>query len=164
MKCGYFLRFLCRICASLLVVAPVSADAAPQASITNLVDVAFGTISNFSTDLTNSQSICVYSTVKSRIYNVTATGSGSGGAFTLASGSNTLDYEVQWAAAGGQTTGQSLTSGVALTGLTSATSKQNCSSDPAGTASLITVLRTAAVTAATAGAYIGTLTLVVAPN
>ena len=157
-------RFLCWICAPLLILAPVSADAAPQARITKLVDAAFGTISNFSTDLTNSQSICVYSTGTSGQYRVTATGDGSGGAFTLASGSYTLAYEVQWSASSGQTSGQSLTAGVALTGLTSTATSSNCSSGPVTTASLITILRTTGVSAATAGAYSGTLTLVVAPN
>jgi hypothetical protein len=75
-----------------------------------------------------------------------------------------MAYEVQWAAASGQTSGLSLTAGVEQTNLTSSATSSNCASGPVTTASLITILRTAQVTAARAGAYSGTLTLLIAPN
>lgn len=152
------------ISAVMLVIAPSNAHA-QKAQISGLSDVTFGTIANFSTDLSSSQNVCVYSSVKTTgLYSVTGTGSGSGGAFTLASGSNTLAYEVQWAASANQTSGTSLNPGVALTALSSSASSATCSSGPTSSASLITVLRTTNIQAANAGSYTGTLTLLVAPN
>ena len=49
----------------LAVVVALPAQA-QQARISKLTDVAFGTVTNFSADLTNAQSICVYSTGTSR--------------------------------------------------------------------------------------------------
>lgn len=164
MKCVNLPNLLRMIGVALIAFAPASADAAPSVRINNLADVAFGTISNFTSDQTSSQSICIYSTAAGGLYQITATGSGSGGAFTLASGTDTMAYEVQWAATAGQTTGTSLTAGVALTGLTSNATKSGCTSGPSSSASLITVLRTAEIGAAKSGSYSGTMTLLVAPN
>lgn len=132
--------------------------------ITGLSDVAFGTVANLSTDWTRSQNICVYSTSPTAGYNVRATGSGSGGAFTLASGSNALAYEVEWSPVSGQSTGTTLSPNVALTGQVSSATQQTCNSGPATSASLIVILRSAQLSAATAGTYSGTLTLLVAPE
>lgn len=153
------------LCAGLqlLALAPGCAHAA-SAQISKLANVSFGTIANFSSDLSNSQNICVYSTGTSTRYHVTGTGSGAGSAFTLASGSNTMAYEVEWSSSSGQTSGTSLTSGTALTLQTSTATNATCSSGPATSASLIVILRTATIQAARAGAYSGTLTLIIAPN
>lgn len=97
MKCGKILRLLQIACIGLVTLMPASAHAAQNARINNLSDVDFGSIANFSIDQTSSQSVCVYSTFPSSLYHITATGSGSGGAFTLSSGSDTMAYEVQWA-------------------------------------------------------------------
>jgi hypothetical protein len=146
-----------------LMLAPPSARAA-SAQVTQLVDVSFGTITNFSSDITNSQSICVYSTQGSGKYNVTATGSGNGGAFTLSSGSNTLAYQVQWADSPNQTTGVSLSPGVTQNVLRSSATNAICAVGLSSSASLITILTADAVGSATAGDYSGTLTLLIAPN
>lgn len=79
------------------------------------------------------------------------------------SGASTLAYEVEWAQAPGQTSGTSLSPNIVLAGLTSSASNQSCS--PSGTsASLIIVIRALAASAATAGSYGGTLTVIVGPN
>lgn len=145
----------------LLTTAPAAAQ---QARITNLSDVTFGTLSNLAVDTSKSQSVCAYSTGTLKRYHVTATGSGTGGAFTLASSGATLPYEVQWNQSPEQTSGTSLTAGVALTAQTSTATQQTCNSGPATTASLIVLLRAATLTAATAGVYSGTLTIILAPN
>lgn len=75
-----------------------------------------------------------------------------------------LPYEVQWSDAAGQTSGALLTANVPLTGLTSTASHDDCRTGPATTASLIVVLRAAAVSASISGSYDGTLTLLVAPE
>ncbi len=147
----------------LLLAMPVGVSA-QQARITKLVDVNYGTISNFTTDLRISQNICVFDSTSANGYRVTATGSGTGNAFTLASGTNRLDYEVEWNASSGQTTGTALQPGVSLTGQISSATKQDCGSGPPTSASLITILRTASVQNATSGSYSGTLTIVISPT
>jgi hypothetical protein len=132
--------------------------------ITGLSDVAFGTVANLSSDSVRSQSICVFSNSPANGYYVQATGSGSGGAFTLASGSNALAYDVQWSPVSGQSSGTTLSPGVALTGQISAATQPSCNSGPASSASLIVILRAAKLSAAPAGTYSGTLTLLVAPE
>ena len=136
---------------------------AQQVRISDLTDVAFGTISNFTTDLTRRQDVCAHSTAAGNRYSVTASGSGAGGSLDLQSGSGTLAYEVQWAGATGQTVGTNLVANVAQGGFSEVGSSATCKSGIM-TASLITILRSTAISAATAGAYTGTLTLILAPN
>ena len=163
MKCAKHLGLLQAVIVGLFALMPVSAQA-QRARINKLSDVAFGSITNFAIDQTRSQSICVFTTPLGTRYRVTATGSGTGGAFTLATGGSTMAYEVQWAATAGQTVGTALTSGVPLTNLTTAATRSGCTVAPATSASLITILRSATVSAARSGSYTGTLTLLIAPN
>ncbi|QKR99772.1 hypothetical protein F9288_09080 [Sphingomonas sp. CL5.1] len=149
--------------ASWALAAAATADA-QQVQVSGLANVAFGTVANFSVDLVRSQSICVYSSAANGRYQVTATGNGAGGAFTLASGSNLLAYEVQWSASSGQATGTALRPGVALAGQTSIATQNKCGSGAAASASLIALIRASQISAATAGQYRGTLTLLIAPN
>jgi hypothetical protein len=130
--------------------------------ITKLSDLSFGTITNLAIDARLSESVCVYSNSTTKGYNVTATGSGAGGAFLLGSGAATLAYQVQWNASAGQTSGTALSAGTKLGGLTSTATQQICSSGPAASASLIVVIPTTALGAAAGGiGYSGTLTLVI---
>ena len=138
--------------------------AAQQVRLTKLTNAAFGTISSFAADSIKAQSVCAYSSTTGGRYNITATGSGSGSAFTLSGGSSTLAYEVQWSNSSGQTLGTSLTPGVALTGQTSGATSSNCSSGVSTTASLIIIIRASTAASATARSYNGTLTLMVAPE
>ena len=162
MKCGNKPSLL-RAVALLVLLAPAAAQA-QQVRVNKLVNVAFGTIANFTTDQTIAQNICVFTTPLGTRYEVAATGNGTGGAFTLASGANTLAYEVQWAATSGQTTGTTLNPGVALTFQTTAATITGCTSGPTTSASLITILRTAAIGSARSGSYTGVLTLLLRPN
>lgn len=166
MRSGLSFRLLCLVGLPLLSLVPTCANAATNVRITGLSNVAFGTIANFTSNLSSSQSICIYSNAKTPKdpYQVTARGSGSGGAFTLASGSNTLAYQVQWSDTSGQTTGTALTTGVALTNQTTNAAASGCTTGPITTASLIIILPSTEVQAAGAGSYTGTLTLVIAPN
>jgi hypothetical protein len=156
-----FGRFCCAMGA--LCASPVLA-ASNNVRITKLGDVTFGTIANFSTDAVDSQSVCVYANTTTNGYNVRASGSGSGGAFTLASGGNSLAYDVQWSSAAGQSSGAQLSPNVALTGQISTAMQQTCNSGPTSTASLIVVLRSSAISSAAAGFYNGALTLVIGPE
>jgi hypothetical protein len=152
------------ICCSLLS-SPAFAAANNQVRITGLTDLAFGSITNLGVDHILSESVCVYAKAKpSDLYDVTANGSGAGGAFTLSSGSATLAYDVQWSASPNQSTGAQLTANQALTGQANSASNDDCSSGQPTTASLIVILRSAALGAARVGSYSGTLSLIVAPE
>jgi len=150
------------IAAMLIVHSP--ADAADKVQISGLSDISFGTLTDFSVDTVRSQSICVFAKSTVDNYRVTATGSGGGGAFLLSSGSDTLPYEVQWNSASGQTTGTKLTAGVPLGAQHSTATRDICDKGPPTTASLIVVLRSAAVSSAITGTYTGTLTLLIQPE
>jgi len=156
-----------RGCALLLLAAGLlagSGASAQQVRIRQLNDFAFGTIGVAPVDQVLTDNLCVYSTAVSGRYTITARGSGSGSAFTLASGGNTLPYEVQWAFASGQSSGSVLSPGVAVAGTTTNRTDSTCGLTGSLTASLIVVLRTAAQQSGKAGTYSGTLTLLVAPN
>lgn len=149
-------------CTFLLPQAPAFAE--DKVRISGLSDVSFGTITNFAADSQRSQSICVYAKSAVNNYRVTASGTGSGGTFALSSGSDALPYDVQWSDTSGQTSGAQLSANVPLTGQTSTATRDDCSKGPATTASLIVIVRSAAITSALAGSYTGSLTIVIAPE
>ena len=132
--------------------------------ITSLSDIAFGTVSNLSADAIQSESLCLYANTATNGYNVRAFGSGGAGAFTMASGADTLPFEVQWSPSAGQSSGVQLTPNVALGGQVTSATQQTCNSGPATSASLVVILRTAALSSAAAGSYSGSLTLVIGPE
>lgn len=149
-------------CAASLLVGAVAADA-QNVRISGLSDVSFATLA-LGVDSVRAQSMCAFSNSATRGYNIMASGSGTDGAFTLANGSSLLSYEVQWNSASGQSSGTSLTHDIALTGLTSSATQQQCRSGPASSASLVIIIRSDAASSATAGSYNGNLTLVIAPE
>lgn len=126
--------------------------------ITGINDIALGTWSGGA--MSGSDNVCVFSTT--RAYRITANGSGTAGAFTLVAGANTIPYTVEWDDVSGATTGTALTSGTALTGQATAATSATCGG---GTnATVIVRVAEAALTAVPAGAYTGTLTLVITPE
>lgn len=147
-----------------LLLADPGFAASNKVRITNLSDVAFGSIANLSVDAARSENVCLFSDTSTAGYNIRATGTGPGGAFQLASGPAAMAYEVQWNTTTGQNSGLQLTPNVPLTGLTSSATHQTCSTGAAASASLIIVLRSTALSTASAGNYTGTLTLVVGPE
>jgi len=157
---------MCVACAAALIPSAASADP-PGVRITGLSDVAFGTISNLAADSIQSQSLCIYARGSADGYHITATGSGSSGAFSLSSGSNTVPFEVQWSGTTGQASGSQLLANQPLAGFHTGEgpgAKDDCSKGPPTTASLTIILRSAALGAAVSGTYGGTLTLLVAPD
>ena len=135
-----------------------------KARISGLSDVAFGSISNLSTDITQAQNLCAFTQSVTGNYLVTAAGSGAGSAFALASGPAQLAYEVQWASTPNQLSGNPLTTGVPLTGVPSSATQQTCNAGPTSSASLIVILRASQLGAAQAGSYSGALTLMITPE
>ena len=106
-------------------------------------------------------SICVWSSTGS--YSITA--SGSGNAFTLAgNGGNTVAYNVQWAQTGGASSGSAVTAGTALTGQNTNATSTDCSTGVASTAGVFVTTPEANIAGKPAGAFSGTLTLLVTPT
>jgi hypothetical protein len=164
-------RRLVRVSLGALLLASPVYPAAAQGSgadgvrISGLSDVSFGSITSFAADSVRSQSVCLYAKAPpADNYRITASGSGSGGNFSLSSGTDALPYDVQWSNSPGQTTGIQLSPNVPLTGQPNAAKNDDCSKGPATTASLIVILRSSALASALAGSYSGSLTLLVAPE
>lgn len=138
---------------------------AQSARISGLEDVDFGTLVTLS-DQSRSQSVavCSYKNNPQRLpYAVTALGSGTNGAFSLASGPGTLNYEVQWSDSPAQTNGIALQPGVPRSGQNNAATGFTCSQQ-ADTASLTLTIRATELATAYAGSYSGSLQVTVAPQ
>jgi hypothetical protein len=142
----------------------IGASVPNKIELSGLSDVSF-TNQDPSVAASNAQNVCVWSNTSTKGYNVTASGSGTANAFTLANGAATVPYTVQWAGSSGQTSGTALVSGTALHGLTSTATNPTCASGPTSSASLIVNISAANLqTMQAAATYTGTLTLVVAPE
>lgn len=135
-----------------------------RVQITGLTDVAFGSVEP-NTQAVSSQSNCVWSNTATKGYTITASGSGTNGAFTLASGVLTpVSYAVQWSQTTGQTSGTALTAATASTGFVSTATVPTCLASPTTTSSLVVTIAPAQLsTMASLTTYTGTLTLLVSP-
>jgi hypothetical protein len=160
LKCSAALVFAI---ATGVVPAPAWAAPSDKARLSGLADIAFGTI-NPAADQTSSENLCAFSNSNTGGYSVTASGSGSGGAFTLDSGADALPYEVRWAGAANQANGTALTAGGIVAGFTSAASQQTCNSGPPASATLTVIVRAAALGSVQAGSFSGTLQITIAPE
>ncbi len=129
--------------------------------ITGLTDVDFGLIANLQAESRRSQNVCLFSSSVGGTYGVVASGSGPSGAFTLADGSGSLAYDVEWSQQSGQTSGTTLSPNKTLTGQVSPATHQFCNSGPPTSASLTLVLRAAELSQARQGTYSGSLTLLI---
>ena len=141
----------------------ISTTVPGRVQISGLTDIAFGTVDP-TVAASSAEDVCVWSNTVGKAYQVTASGSGAASAFTLTDGTNTLAYDVEWADTSGQSSGTALATGAALASQVSTATNPSCSAGPAATASLIVKLSAANLQSAVAGAYTGTLTLVVAPQ
>ena len=143
----------------------INASVPARVRISGLADVDLTNVDP-SVDASVAQDICVWSNTVTRGYQVTASGSGTGNAFTLANGAlPEVPYTVEWSGSTGQTSGTPLATGTALTGQTSTATNSNCASGPAASASLIVKVGSTDLQAMPAATtYTGTLTLVVAPE
>ncbi len=142
----------------------ISASVPSRARITNLTDVAFVNQDPALAAL-STQNVCVWSNTATKNYTITATGNGSGSAFTLTNGTSTVPYSVGWASSINQTSGTDLLSGTASAAFTSTATNQTCASGPAASASLIVGITSADLSTMAANSnYLGTLTLLVTPQ
>ena len=152
--------------AAALSVALQAPAQAQNARINSLEDVGFGTIAAVA-DQTSSQNVmvCSYRNAFNTLsYSVTATGSGSGGAFELASGAATLAYDVQWADSPNQTGGTMLQPGVPASGFGNGAPGWACRFIQYDNASLIVTIRGSDLGSASAGSYAGSLLITITPE
>ena len=148
--------------ATLVLAHGPAAAQASKVSISDLTDVAFGTINNLQADSRRSQSVCLSASAGDGLYSVTATGTGPGGALELSSGASSLPYSVEWSPAPAQLFGENLAPHTALVGQSTPEKQQDCKTRGLQTASLIVVLRGAELASANQGSYSGTLTILIA--
>ncbi|WP_375394322.1 hypothetical protein [uncultured Sphingomonas sp.] len=81
---------------------------------------------------------------------------------TLAGSAAPVPYEVQWAATSNQSSGSALAANTTIGGFADGLVDRTCTLVNTTSASLIVILRSAALSSATAGSYSGTPTLVLA--
>lgn len=142
----------------------ITVQVASRVQITALNDVTFTGIDP-SVTATNAQSNCVWSNTATKGYTITATGGGTGGAFTLRSGALTpVSYTVQWNQSTGQSSGTALSAGTASATFNSTATTPTCATAPATTSSLIVTIPSAQLlNMASLTNYSDTLTLLVSP-
>ncbi|WP_196138741.1 hypothetical protein [Aliikangiella sp. G2MR2-5] len=132
--------------------------------INNLNDIALGTFNGGTADLNGSDSFCIYRNGGTG-YNVTMSGSGTGGAFELAGGGNTLNYSVSFENLDAGSAAVAMTAGSTLNGVTGANNTDNtCGSAAADNAQVNVNVANADLAAVPPGSYTGTLTILVAPE
>ena len=147
----------------------ITASISPRVDITNLSDVTFadsdlGPVINTANQATKASNVCVWSNNADKSYYITASGSGTSSAFTLANSTNpVIPYEVYWSATSGQTTGTQLTAATKSAKLTSTATTPTCGGGTS--ASLVVGIQgTDANSMLASTSYTGTLTLLVAPS
>ena len=135
-----------------------------RVQITGLSDISFANAEPNAQALI-AQNNCVWSNTATKGYTITATGSGTGGAFTLASGALTpVTYAVQWNQSSGQTSGTALVASTASSGFVSTAAVPTCATTPSSTSSLIVTIAQSQLQAMPSlTSYTGTLTLLVNP-
>ena len=138
----------------------ISVSVPPRARISGLTDIAL-VDQDPTRAASGSRDVCIWSNTSSQTYTVTANGSGPGGDFLLSNGARKVPYAIRWNARGAETR---LTNGVTSMMLVSAATEQACASEP-GTARLTVEVEPADLKTMEPGvAYVGTLTLIVAPQ
>ena len=147
----------------------INASIAARVAISNLNDLTFAD-SDFAPVIGTGNSaqktdnVCAWSNNADRSYFITASGSGTANAFTLASASNpVIPYSVSWAQSSGQTTGAALTAGTKSAKLISAATTSTCGGGNSATL-IVAITGANAETMLAGAAYTGTLTLLMTPT
>lgn len=159
--------------AALMGVAAGPALAAPAqisltlpllAQVTGLTDIGFTGLTP-TADAAIAQDVCAWTNAVTRSYTVTASGSGSGSAFTLANpDGRTVAYSVGWAGSPGAGSSTPLAARTQSTGFMTAALVPTCALGPTASATLRVTITAADVQAMAGGTtYTGTLTLLIAP-
>jgi len=150
-------------------VANISVTKSVQAQISDLSDMTLANWTLGEGAVTLYSNVCIYSSTGN--YKVTATGSGLLGAFTIASGLNSMPYSVTWNAGGTgnlANTGTTLSANTQSAGFTTATTASaTCNGGGASndTARVIVGIASSDLTSAASSStpYTGTLTMLITP-
>lgn len=152
------LPLVCFICLNLCM--PLYSTALVR--VTGFADFTFGTWSGSGDMVLNDGTLCTYKSTGGKNYKIRATGSGTGGALTVASGSYTIAYTVGWKASQGTSgTFTNLLAGQSQTFTPANTASQTCGGS--FNAAMRVTLTAAALGSAKMGAYSGTLTILMEP-
>lgn len=142
-----------------LTVANLS-DAAVR--VTGFSDFSMGTWSGSGDMVLADGTICTYKSTGGKNYKITATGSGTGGALTVASGAYTIAYTVGWKASQGTAgTYTNLPAGSAQSFSPANTTSQTCGGSY--NAAMQVTITSTALGSAKMGSYSGTLTILMEP-
>ena len=143
----------------------INASITPEVQITALQDITFtstylrSTLSQGANALQRT-AMCVWSNNPDKSYYITATGSGSGGAFTLFDGTRNLNYGVQVTDGSNSS---NLTSGTKSAKLVTSAAVPNCGGGSSGQV-LVTLSNSDLATMEATTTYTGVLTLLVSPT
>lgn len=140
----------------------ITATVPNRALITSLADVSFAN-ADPSAAVSNSQGPCVWSNTATRKYTITASGSGTAGAFTLTDGTVVVPYSVSWANSANASSPSALTAGTATAALVASATNISCSAGVDSTLKVGIAASDLQNMVAT-NSYQGTLTLVVTPQ
>ena len=131
-----------------------------EVRISNLTDIVAAF--DGTNDVVGTSSACVYRN-GTGLYNLTAAGDGAASAFSLTDGviATPIPYAVGFNDGGGDT---AVTTGVTLTGLTGADQASDTCATTGNNATITVTVTAADLLPAPASTYLGTLTLLVAPE
>ena len=149
------------LAASLLSASPSFAQS-EKVRLSGLGDVSFGSL-GYGGDVISAQSLCAFSSMRSAGYTIVPIGDGANGELILRSGLNLLDFDVLWSPLASQTNGDQLIAMQMSQAYTTDAQHHRCMNGPSSTASLIVRIRSQDISAARAGVYSGSLTLILGP-
>jgi hypothetical protein len=136
----------------------ISLDVNDEVRISSLTDINLGVFAGV--DAVGTSAACVYRNGTGN-YNLTASGDGAAGAFTLTDGTNTVAYSVTYDDGSGVL---AAATGVSLTGLTGADPASDTCGGTGNNGTIEVTVAAAAAAGLPAATYAGTLTLLVAPE
>lgn len=138
----------------------ISVDVNDEVRISNLSDITG--VFDGSNDVVGSSNACVYRN-GTGLYNITASGDGAASAFTLTDGviASPIPYSVEYNDGSGPT---ALGAGVTAAGMAGADQGSDTCATTGNNATISVTIAAADLLSAPASTYLGTLTLVVAPE
>jgi len=136
----------------------ITLDVAEEMQISSLIDMPFGTFAG--ADQTLTSPACIYRSGGSQLYDITATGSGVGGAFVISGGGFTIPYAVDYT--DDNTNTNAMAPGTPWGG--TGTDTDAACANTGDNGSIDVTITAANASAVPQGAYAGTLTLLVAPR
>ncbi|MFK8032051.1 MAG: hypothetical protein AB8G18_17605 [Gammaproteobacteria bacterium] len=138
----------------------ISVDVNDEVRISNLSDITG--VFDGSSDVVGSSNACVYRN-GTGLYNITASGDGAANAFTLSDGviATPIPYSVEFNDGTGATT---MSAGVTAAGMVGADQGSDTCATTGNNATISVTVAAADLLPAPASTYVGTLTLVVAPE